>query len=205
MVRSAWSGGPCLRWWRRATAVFFALATAAAAIGLSGGLALAQVNNLTQLHFPSRPTQVPTAPPASNAPMLLQADEVRYDYTNNTVSAVGNVQIYYGGATIEADQVVYDQKTKRLRAEGNARLTEPDGRITYGQNIDLTDDYRDGFVELAAARDPGRYTLCGAARRSLERQLHGPAEQRLHRVRALQGRSAEAAAVAGKGGPDHPR
>jgi LPS-assembly protein len=79
--------------------------------------------------------------------MLVQATEIRYDYTNNTVAAVGNVQIYYGGATIEADQVIYDQKTKRLRAEGNVRLTEPDGKITYGQTIDLTDDYRDGFVD----------------------------------------------------------
>src|ERR1700752_2460472 len=79
--------------------------------------------------------------------MLVQATEMRYDNTNNSVAAVGSVQIYYGGAPIEADQVIYDQKTKRLRAEGNVRLTEPDGKITYGQVIDLTDDYRDGFVD----------------------------------------------------------
>ena len=100
------------------------------------------------MHFPPRPPP-PPRPPAtpSNAPMLVQATEIRYDYTNNSVAAVGNVQIYYGGATVEADQVIYDQKTKRLRAEGNVRLTEPDGKITYGQVIDLTDDYRDGFVD----------------------------------------------------------
>lgn len=79
--------------------------------------------------------------------MLVQATEIRYDYTNNTVSAIGNVQIYYNGATIEADEVSYDQKSKRLRAQGNVRLTEADGKITYGQTIDLTDDYRDGFVD----------------------------------------------------------
>ena len=59
---------------------------------------------------------------------------------------MGNVQIYYNGATIEADRVVYDQVTKRLRAEG-ARLTEANGKVTVGQVIDLTDDYRDGFVD----------------------------------------------------------
>jgi LPS-assembly protein len=64
--------------------------------------------------------------------MLVQATEIRYDYTNNSVAAVGNLQIYYAGATIEADQVMYDQKSKRLRAEGDVRLTEPDGKITYG-------------------------------------------------------------------------
>jgi LPS-assembly protein len=106
------------------------------------------------LHFPRPPPQPRKPPPPSNAPMLVQATEIRYDYTNNTVAAVGNVQIYYGGATIEADQVIYDQKTKRLRAEGNVRLTEPDGKITYGQVIDLTDDYRDGFVDSLRLETP---------------------------------------------------
>jgi LPS-assembly protein len=109
----------------------------------------------------------------ADAQMLVKADEVDYDYTNHRVSAVGNVQIYYNGATIEADRVVYDQATKRLRAEGNARLTEADGKVTYGQVIDLTDDYRDGFVDslrvetaddtrLAAVRSnrsEGNYTV----------------------------------------------
>jgi len=99
------------------------------------------------LHFPQRPT--PTPPPAQppDAPMLVQADQIKYDYTNNTVAAVGNVQIYFNGSTIEADEVIYDQKTKRLQARGNARITEADGKITYGQFIDLTQDYRDGFVD----------------------------------------------------------
>ena len=89
------------------------------------------------------------------------------------VAAVGNVQIYYRGASIEADQVTYDQKAKRLLAQGNARLTEPDGQIVFGQTIDLTDDYRDGFVNslrletpddthfaaMRADRSEGNYTV----------------------------------------------
>jgi LPS-assembly protein len=107
------------------------------------------------LRFTPRPPLPPKQPaPPKNQPMLVQATEIRYDYTNNSVAAVGNVQIYYGGATIEADQVVYDQKTKRLVAEGNVRLTEPDGKITYGQKIDLTDDYRDGFVDSLRLETP---------------------------------------------------
>ena len=138
-----------LRRRRQRHGAVFLLTFAAAVIGL--GIyslpAFSQVATANQLRFATRPPP-PTPPPVpANAPMLVQADEMKYDYTNDTVAAVGNVQIYYGGSTIEADQVIYDQKTKRLRAEGNARLTEPDGRITYGQLIDLTDDYRDGFVD----------------------------------------------------------
>jgi LPS-assembly protein len=83
----------------------------------------------------------------ANGQMLVQADEIKYDYTNELVSAVGNVQIYYNGATLEADKVVYDQRSKRLHAEGNARLTEADGKISYGEQLDLSDDFRNGFID----------------------------------------------------------
>ena len=79
--------------------------------------------------------------------MLVRAEEINYDYTNERVSAVGNVQIYYGSSRLEANRVIYDQKTKRLHAEGNVRLTRPDGTVTYGEIMDLSDDYRDGFID----------------------------------------------------------
>jgi LPS-assembly protein len=135
------------------------LVTAFAAVAIGLGLccapARAQVSPAPLLHFAPRPKPPGDTPlPPANTPMLVQADEMKYDYSNNTVAAVGHVQIYYGGSTVEADQVIYDQKTKRLRAEGNARLTEPNGRITYGQVINLTDDYRDGFVDSLRLEAP---------------------------------------------------
>ena len=132
---------------RTSIAILIALLVFGATSLLAPEPAAAQaVGNL--LRFPPRPTPPPKpAAPTGDTPMLLQATEIRYDYTNNTVSAVGSVQIYYNGSTVEADEVTYDQKTKRLVARGNARLTEADGKITYGQFIDLTDDYRDGFVD----------------------------------------------------------
>ncbi len=63
------------------------------------------------------------------------------------MSAVGNVQMFYNGTSVEADKVIYDQKTKRLHAEGNIRMTDADGKITYANILDLSDDYRDGFVD----------------------------------------------------------
>ncbi|HEY7245484.1 MAG TPA: LPS-assembly protein LptD [Xanthobacteraceae bacterium] len=86
--------------------------------------------------------------------MLVRAQEINYDYSNERVSAVGNVQLYYGAATLEADRVIYDQKTKRLHAEGNVRLTQPDGTVTYGEIMDLSDDFRDGFVDSLRADAP---------------------------------------------------
>ncbi|MGB7253663.1 MAG: LptA/OstA family protein, partial [Xanthobacteraceae bacterium] len=152
-MRSALCSGLCSSVRVGATALAALLAFVIGSTVLPAPLFAQQAGNL--LHFPPRPPQPPKKPaPPSNAPMLVQATEIRYDYTNNTVAAVGNVQIYYGGATIEADQVIYDQKTKRLRAQGNVRLTEPDGKITYGQTIDLSDDFRDGFVDSLRLETP---------------------------------------------------
>jgi LPS-assembly protein len=94
--------------------------------------------------IPSRPK-----PPLveHDGQMLVQAVEVDYDYNNSRASAVGNVQLFYNGTSVEADKVIYDQKTKRLHAEGNVRMTEADGKITYANILDLSDDYRDGFVD----------------------------------------------------------
>ncbi len=126
---------------------------------------------------------VPNVPTASsqfergqsdpNAQMMVRADELQYDNVNNRILATGNVQIYYLGSAIEADRVIYEQTTKRMRAEGNARLTEADGKVVIGEIIDLTDQFRDGFVDSLqietvdktrfaaprAERQDGRYTI----------------------------------------------
>ncbi|HKU06801.1 MAG TPA: LPS-assembly protein LptD [Bradyrhizobium sp.] len=116
---------------------------------LAGAIELVQVAPASAQTFTYNPR--PPKPPRPAAPndgqMLVQAVEVDYDYNNQRVSAVGNVQMFYNGTSVEADKVIYDQKTKRLHAEGNIRLTDAEGRITYANVMDLSDDYRDGFVD----------------------------------------------------------
>lgn len=117
------------------------------------------------MNFPVRPpVQKPAPrPQGEKSPMLLQAIEIHYDYNNKRVSAVGNVQLYQNGTTIEADKVTYDETTKRMQAEGNIRITEPDGRITYADALDLSDDFRDGFVD-SLRLDTADKTRMAAAR-----------------------------------------
>jgi LPS-assembly protein len=111
------------------------------------GLALTTPASAQSFTYNPRPPKPPRAPVNNNGQMLVQATEVDYDYNNQRVSAVGNVQMFYNGTGVEADKVIYDQKTKRLHAEGNIRLTDADGKITYANIMDLSDDYRDGFVD----------------------------------------------------------
>ena len=146
MVRFATTRPPRSRR-RVCIAVFASLALATLLAGAWNDVAHAQTAQL--LSFPKRPKPiVPQARPAAEkAPMLLQASEINYDYVNKRVSAVGSVQIYYSGSTLEADRVIYDETTKRMHAEGNVRLTDANGQITYGDLMNLSEDFRDGFVD----------------------------------------------------------
>jgi LPS-assembly protein len=81
------------------------------------------------------------------ARMLLEADQLIYDYDKDKVTAAGAVDIYYRGYTVEADSVEYDQKTGKVFARGNVKVTQPDKNIIYTDQIELTDEFRDGFVQ----------------------------------------------------------
>jgi LPS-assembly protein len=118
-------------------------------LAFAGALEVATATPASAQSFTYNPRPPHPAPPraANDGQMLVQAVEVDFDYNNSRVSAVGNVQMFYNGTSVEADKVIYDQKTKRLHAEGNIRMTDADGKITYANIMDLSDDYRDGFVD----------------------------------------------------------
>ena len=135
---------------------------------LAGGMIACAPTLAQELSFPQHPPPLKKSKyeiareKSGQKQMLVQANEIDYDYANHRVAAVGNVQIYYGGSTLEADKVIYDQTTKRLHAEGNIRLTEPDGKITYGQIMDLSDDFRDGFVDSLRLDAPAQTRMAAA-------------------------------------------
>lgn len=121
-----------------------------------------------------------------NAKMLMEAKELVYDYDREVVTAVGGVDIYYDGRALQSDRVIYDQKANRVKAVGRVKMTERNGDVVYADSMDVTDNFKDGFVEplrletverthFAAARgrrengnvmvfDRGVYTACEPCR-----------------------------------------
>lgn len=99
-------------------------------------------------------------------PMLLQADEMIYDNDDARVTAKGNVEIYYGNYTLLADKVVYNRNTNTLAAEGNVRMKDPDGAVITADQLTLTDDFRDGFVDALklVTKDETRIVAQSASR-----------------------------------------
>src|SRR5690242_8152886 len=154
--------------WRRRVMhlrVLILLVAASLLAGCWADVAFAQMNQV--MTFPTRPEHRPAQPrprPADEKPpMLLPATEINYDYTNHIVSAAGNVQLYYNASTLEADKITYDENTRRMRAEGNVRLTEPDGKITYSDMMDLSDDFRDGFVDSLRLDTPDKTRMAASS------------------------------------------
>jgi LPS-assembly protein len=90
------------------------------------------------------------------SPMLIEANQLVDDYDKHTVSAVGNVKIYYSGYTLEAERVTYIQPTRRLIAIGSVKLVDPSGIATYAQQIDITDNFSDGFVQSLRVDTPDK-------------------------------------------------
>ncbi|WP_139413043.1 LPS-assembly protein LptD [Bartonella mastomydis] len=82
----------------------------------------------------------------SERPLLLSADELIYNRDENTVSAQGNVQVEYDGNKVVAQKIIYNQKTGRLIAKGNVEITQKDGNKIYSNQIDMTKDLGEGFV-----------------------------------------------------------
>jgi len=105
-----------------------------------------------------------------DAQMLLEADELVYDEGQNSVAAVGNVQIAYDGYTLVAERVTYERTSGRVIAKGGVEIVEPDGSRVFAEEIDITDDFQDGFVSALRVETPEntRFAAESAERRDGE-------------------------------------
>ena len=84
-------------------------------------------------------------------------------------------------------------------------MLEPDGNILTAERIDITDDFRDGFIGSlnVVTIDRAHFSAQTAERR--DGNLTDLPQGHLHRLRALPATSRQAAALADQGGAHHPR
>ncbi|WP_179293605.1 LPS-assembly protein LptD [Mesorhizobium sp. WSM3882] len=113
---------------------------------LYGATALACLFACVVPTVPALAQTITAKPVPSGTQMLLAADTLVYDNDKHTVTAVGGVQIDYGGNKLVAQRVVYNRDTKRLVASGAVELINSDGTKINSEHIDITEDFADGFV-----------------------------------------------------------
>lgn len=106
---------------------------------LAGSLSLVQTTSAAPQPTDSKTTTNPDK-------LTVNADELVYDTDKNTVSASGNAKLYYQCKVLEADKVIYHSDTGHVFAEGHVILTEPDGQILHATSLELSEQFRDGFI-----------------------------------------------------------
>ena len=89
-----------------------------------------------------------------DAQLLLESDQLIYDNDRELVIAIGNVQIAYDNYTLVANKVEYNRQSGRVVAFGNVEILEPNGNRIFAEEIDITDDFRDGFVSALKVETP---------------------------------------------------
>ncbi len=116
---------------------FAALLTA----GVTAGVTAAHAQNRLEDRLAAQ------AKPGGKDKLLVEADELIYDNDHNTVTARGNAELHFGPRTVQADRVRYDRNTSRVFAEGNVRLTDETGAVVTADRMELTDDFKSGFID----------------------------------------------------------
>ncbi len=117
----------------------------------------------------------PPAPeaPAAGAPTTPDADQVQfssetleYDTNTDVVTAKGAVRMFREGSRLRADTVVWNRKTGKVLAAGGIAVTNPQGDIAYGDQIELTDSLKDGVVDnmLVVLEQGGRMAAAQGTR-----------------------------------------
>ncbi len=80
------------------------------------------------------------------ADLLLESNEVTYDFDRDLIVATGNVQVYYDGNTVQAHRIIFDRKSQQLKAAGNVILIEKNGNIVRTEEMTLSEDFSEGFA-----------------------------------------------------------
>jgi len=102
---------------------------------------------------------------APGAKMLVDADELINNTDNDTVTAVGTVKLYYNGSVLEADRVTWDKKTGRVFANGRVKVTDDKDNVFHGSSFELTDDFKNGFINSLRLDTPDHTHMIAAQAR----------------------------------------
>jgi LPS-assembly protein len=100
-------------------------------------------------------------------PVDLEADQLIHDEGTQTVTATGNVELVQADRILKADTVSYNLQTDQVRATGNVVLSESDGTTYFADDVELTKDMKDGFVEALhiLLADGSRFTAAEGERK----------------------------------------
>ena len=93
--------------------------------------------------------------------VLIRAETLSHDQRTGAVTAAGKVEVTAGPYTLLADRVSFDPGEDRVRAAGNVALLQANGDVVFADELDLTDQLRNGFVSGIRVLMADRSRLAG--------------------------------------------
>jgi LPS-assembly protein len=114
----------------------------------------------------------PPATPAAKmksmrtTPVNFTANSLTHDDENQTVTAIGNVELVQGQQILRADKMVYYLDEDKVTAIGNVSLLDERGDVSFAEYVELKDQMKDGFIQglLSLLADGSRFTAETAKR-----------------------------------------
>lgn len=137
----------------------------------------------------ARPAAVPNmaVAPADGTPLAdnevaFTAASLDYDYKNHIVVATGDVHMLRQGNRLRADKVVWNRDSGQVHASGSVAIQNPQGDVSYGDEVELTDTLKDGVITnmLLVLENGGRMAADKGSRTAgvytLERAAYTPCD-----------------------------
>ncbi len=112
-------------------------------------------------------TKTPTIKTDFNkTPVHFTAKTLSHDDENQSVTAIGNVELVQGQQILRADKMVYYLSEDKVTAIGNVSLLDEKGDVHFAQYAELHDQMKEGFIQglLSMLADGSRFTAEEAKR-----------------------------------------
>jgi len=105
--------------------------------------------------------------PLGDNEAAFTANTIDYDYKAHQVVAVGDVRMVRQGNRLRADKVVWNRDTDQVHAIGNVAVANPQGDVSYGDDVVLTNSMKDGVVQdmLLVLENGGRMAAAKGVRK----------------------------------------
>ncbi len=99
-------------------------------------------------------------------PVNFAAKSVTNDESNQTVTALGDVELVQGGQILRADKIIYYLAEDKVTAIGGVSLLDAEGNIHFAEVVELHNKMKDGFIKelLTLLADGSRFTATEAKR-----------------------------------------
>ncbi len=93
---------------------------------------------------------------SEDAELLLEANDLTYDFDRDIITARGDVQVYYDGNTVQAAEIIFNRASQQLFAKGNVIFLDTEGNVLRTEELQMSEDFAEAFARSLQIDMPNR-------------------------------------------------